>query len=79
MSKYLLLNYMNVVIVKDGPQAVGVSCSIWIQAEVQGNKNRGEFIPEVLLILHTKKHSVQFLEILSIVREIERERVHTRR
>lgn len=49
--KYLLFNYVGGLIVEDGPQAVGVSCSVWIQAEVQGHINGGEFIPEVFLIL----------------------------
>ncbi len=60
-SKYLLLNYVGGLIVEDGPQAVGVSCSFWIQAEVQGHINGGEFIPEVFLILQSNKHIPDFL------------------
>lgn len=48
---YLLLIQVGGLIVEDGPQAVGVSCSFGIQAEVQGYINGGEFIPEFLLIL----------------------------
>lgn len=56
MLKHLLLNDVGGLIVEDGPQAMGVSSSFWIQAEVEGHKNRGEFISEVLLLLQLQKH-----------------------
>ena len=56
MFKYLLHNDVGALIVKNGPQAVGVSSSFWIQAEVQGHKNGGEFVPEFFFILQLKKN-----------------------
>ena len=61
MSKYLLLDNAGGLIVEDGPEAVGVSCSFWIQAEVQGHINGGEFIPEVFLLLQANKDITGFL------------------
>lgn len=55
VSTYLLFNDVGGLIVEDGPEAIGVSCSFGIQAEVQGHINGGEFIPEVFLILQSNK------------------------
>lgn len=52
---YLLLYNIGGLVVEDGPQAMGVRGSFWVQAEVQGHKNGGEFIPEFFLILQVKK------------------------
>ena len=59
--QYLLLDHAGGLIVEDRPQPVGVSCSFWIQAEVQGHINGGEFIPELFLILQTKETEEQSL------------------
>lgn len=59
---YLLLYNAGGLVVEDGPQAMGVRGSFWVQAEVQGHKNGGEFIPEFFLILQVKKtHGTQSL------------------
>lgn len=59
--RYLLLDHAGGLIVEDRPQPVGVCCSFWIQAEVQGHINGGEFIPELFLILQTKETERQSL------------------
>lgn len=55
MPSYLLLNNVGGLVVEDGLQAIGVGGSFWVQAEVQGHKNGGEFIPEFFLTLKVKK------------------------
>lgn len=54
-SNYLLLNDIGGLIVEDGSQAVGVSGSFWIQANVQGHKYGGELVPEVFFTLQSEK------------------------
>lgn len=53
-QKYLLLDHVGGLVVEDGPQASGVGCSLGVQAEVQGDVNGGQFVPEVFLILELK-------------------------
>lgn len=64
MLKHLLLNDVGGLIVEDGLQAMGVSGRLWIQAEVEGHKNRGEFIPELLLLLQLQKHIAVYVKLL---------------
>lgn len=54
-QKYLLFDELGTLVVDDGAQAMGVSGSPRVEAEVEGDVDGGELIPKLLLILHTVK------------------------